>query len=488
MSDMDNAFATTLTEAMSVHASPPQQPADIDALASHAVDSLYAAQQQPHAASVDDQAVLSQQYSELMAQNELLAKENRLFDSFLQRNAAAAIEHDKSPKHGRRDKNRQQLELTLSDVRPHTSTASHQPSTQTRTCAEPLPLCAPCAVFQLDRNRLAVDELAYRSRQLSSLQQKSTSDLALLRSISLNMQLRQQELKKQAFEFQREVVMHKQQHATSNGRHTETAAAHLDTTGDSPNIDAGSSVRHGSGDGRGVASEVLLRFLNDQIRDKQGLIKKLGMKIRHQKAALRHMQQQLKQKEEQGDSLHSIDFHQLQIKNSQYNSRIKDKNEQLLALKSGAGTAVNRLNAIKKTLSHEAADNKHIRRSIKLKHELTQRMASELHKVEAEIRAESAKQGRLKQVQANPDMPHVMDYVRQKMELQQLTELDSNWDRKIEIAQMTHVPPNSVRVRQQRQQRVLQTSGRREQEGKEQWRALSVAAGGMGAVSSNMSQ
>ena len=134
---MDSTLSSPLTEPMSVPTSPPQRPVDIDVLASHAVDSLHSKQPHPHpqtlsvasssvspylAPSVDDQALMSQQYSELMAQNELLAKENRLFDSFLQRNAAAAIEHDKSPKHGRRDKQRQQIELTLSDV---TQTTEH---------------------------------------------------------------------------------------------------------------------------------------------------------------------------------------------------------------------------------------------------------------------------------------------------------------------------------------------------------------------------
>ena len=130
---MDSTFSTPQTEPLSMPTSPPQQSVDIDILASQAVDSLLS--KQPHsqagvmgsavaspymASSVDDQALMSQQYSELMAQNELLAKENRLFDSFLQRNAAAAIEQDKSPKHGRKDRNRQQLELTLSDVRART--------------------------------------------------------------------------------------------------------------------------------------------------------------------------------------------------------------------------------------------------------------------------------------------------------------------------------------------------------------------------------
>ena len=496
---MDGSLSTPPAETIALPTSTLQPAADIDVLASQAVDSLYSKNAHAHTASmsslsaspfmqssVDEQAQMSQQYSELMAQNELLAKENRLFDSFLQRNAAAAIEHEKSPKHGRREKNRQQLELTLSDVRPTATThlcvtLSQRPcpSAHRSTC------CVCSGASQLDRNRLAVDELAYRSRQLTSLQQKSTSDLALLRSISLNMQLRQQEVKKQAFEFQREVVMHTKQHHTSN---TAAARQHSDSVSDTNtcSTDVDGSVGAGGGGGGGgsaVTSEVLLRFLSDAIRDKQSTIKKLTMKIRHQKSSLHMMHQQLKQKEEQGDSLHSIDFHQLQIKNSQYNSKIKDKNEQLLQLKSGAGLAVNRLNSIKKIMSDELNDNRAIKRSMKVKHDMIDRMSSEMDKVELEIRMETMKQNKLKQVQSNPDMPHVMDYVRQKMEYEQLVEMDRNWDRKTEIAQTTHVQTNSARIQQQRrqyqqQQQQQQASTRREQEEKEQWRGLNVAVGG----------
>ena len=323
------------------------------------------------------------------------------------------------------------------------------------------------------------------------------------------MQLRQQELKKQAFEFQREVVMNKRQHHHtaaarhidhSTKQHNNNDTSHNDNNNNSSTVDATGSDRVGSNGGgsgseEGVTSEVLLRFLSDQVRDKQSMIKKLSMKIRHQKSTLHHMHQQLRQKEEQGDSLHSIDFHQLQIKNSQYNSKIKDKNEQLLALKSGAGIAVNRLNSMKKILSDEMNQNKTIKKNMKVKHEMIDKMSSEMEKVELEIRTETAKQNKLKQVQSNPDMPHVMDYVRQKMEYEQLVGMDKNWDRKLEIAQMVHVPPNTVRVRQQRrqyqqQQQQQQDSLRREQEEKEQWRGLSVATAGgtAGALFPTMSQ
>lgn len=42
------------------------------------------------------------------------------------------------------------------------------------------------------------------------------------------------------------------------------------------------------------------------------------------------MEGQLRQKDDMGDALHYIDFHQLQIENKQYVSRIEERNDELL--------------------------------------------------------------------------------------------------------------------------------------------------------------
>lgn len=44
---------------------------------------------------------------------------------------------------------------------------------------------------------------------------------------------------------------------------------------------------------------------------------------------------QLRQKDDMGDALHYIDFHQLQIENKQYVSRIEERNDELLKVTMG---------------------------------------------------------------------------------------------------------------------------------------------------------
>lgn len=78
-----------------------------------------------------DQLARSQQFAEIMQQNELLAKENRLFDSFLQRNASLVAEQpEKQAKSSsRRQHARPAHEPTISDVsNRHSNTRERESS------------------------------------------------------------------------------------------------------------------------------------------------------------------------------------------------------------------------------------------------------------------------------------------------------------------------------------------------------------------------
>ena len=253
--------------------------------------------------------------------------------------------------------------------------------------------------------------MEYRSKQLTALQNKSADDTSLLKAIALNLSLRMAELKKEAFEFQREVVTHPTQGTRVGGR---------------------------AGEGAPASAEVLLRWQSEKLRAKRALMEKLQLKIRHQRSQLTTLHNQLKAKQEQGDSLHSIDFHQLQIKNSQYNAKVKDRNEALLGLKQSTGVAVNRLNEVKRILSEQLAINRRLKGEKSTKSDLRVKMDAEMEKVMAEIAMEKDKKAKYQQLQANPEMPQVMDYVQQKMLLEQLEREKKNLDRKIEIGQMVN--------------------------------------------------
>ena len=62
------------------------------------------------------------------------------------------------------------------------------------------------------------------------------------------------------------------------------------------------------------------------------------------------VESQIKQKDEMGEDLKFIDFHQLQIENKKQVKDIDDRNEKLLKLNLDSGKIVQKLNYLKKNL------------------------------------------------------------------------------------------------------------------------------------------
>lgn len=89
------------------------------------------------------------------------------------------------------------------------------------------------------------------------------------------------------------------------------------------------------------------------------------------------LQQQLKQKEEMGEVLHAIDFDQLQIENSQFLSKIEEKNTELAALKLKTANILGTLNNFKKKLEHVGKDSEKSIHEMHQRKELIKKLARE---------------------------------------------------------------------------------------------------------------
>lgn len=76
-----------------------------------------------------------------------------------------------------------------------------------------------------------------------------------------------------------------------------------------------------------------MKYFQEKLEAKQAQCDKLAAKNNSLKQQIQKCDLQLKQKSEQGENLHQIDFQQLQIENSQYNAKIDQRNKQLLKLK-----------------------------------------------------------------------------------------------------------------------------------------------------------
>ena len=87
-------------------------------------------------------------------------------------------------------------------------------------------------------------------------------------------------------------------------------------------------------------AEKLVKYMEDKERAKDALIGKLTLKNTSLKAQITKAETQIKHKEEMGDDLKFIDFHQLQIENKKHVKDIDERNKKLLSLKLNSGKTV----------------------------------------------------------------------------------------------------------------------------------------------------
>lgn len=313
------------------------------------------------------------QFNDYMVQNELLAKENRLMDSYLHRKAG---------------------DLNWEEVQREVQKSNKQQGNKGLRVKE-------WTLTQFQKYNIAVAEHEYRTKQFKALEEKAAEDISLLKAIIEGIKIRINEMRKETYEFKRDIVIGGENQLTGT-----------------------------------IMAEKVVRYFEEKLKQKAALIEKIKLKNAAMKNHRGKMDAQVKHKEEQGDSLHSIDFHQLQIKNSQFNQKINERNAELLKLKMTTGKSVQVLNTAKRNLNELLVKSKQLRQNIKDRNEATVKLSEELVRVEAEVRKERKKNKKYKIQQSNPDMPQVLDYVNQKSLMYDLEAEVRNWQRKVEIIEM----------------------------------------------------
>lgn len=306
----------------------------------------------------------TEEFKRIMTENEMLAKENRLFDSYLHRTLG-------------------ELNMKMDDL----DAIRQMPDEYT------IPMFLKLS--------MAVQEHEIRTNQVKKVNAKAVEDVNLLKAIIEGIKIRIDELRKETYEFQRDIVL---------GSETEGNNA--------------------------VVAEKVVEWFESKLKAKDNLIEKLELKNKAMKEHRYNMDMAVRHKENQGDNLHSIDFHQLQIKNQQYNQKIKLLNKELLSAKATTVRTVQVLNTKKKELSDILAKGSTLKADIKDREGGLIRLQFELEKVGNEIKKDEAKNKKFKIQQSNPDMPHVLDYVKQKSQMYELEGAVRNWARKVDIIEM----------------------------------------------------
>eukprot|EP01138_Halocafeteria_seosinensis_P000498 gb/GECG01000512.1/.p1 GENE.gb/GECG01000512.1/~~gb/GECG01000512.1/.p1 ORF type:complete len:381 (+),score=63.34 gb/GECG01000512.1/:1-1143(+) len=249
---------------------------------------------------------------------------------------------------------------------------------------------------------IASSELDHYQKENQSMDKKYTQMIETLKAVLEQTNIRIRELEKEGYEFRRDIVQ-----GAENSR-----------TGK-------------------IMAEKVTKYFEDKLRAKDALVEKLRLKNTSLRNSIKKAETQLRQKEEMGDVLHYIDFHQLQIENKQYLQKIEEKNQQLLQLKMSTGQTVQTLNALKHRLNTLLQECSWRKQEISTRSELLQRLKQENEQVANEIKkGESQVHSLSGQLSATENLPRTMDYVEQKEKMQNLERELSNWERKLEISEM----------------------------------------------------
>ena len=223
-----------------------------------------------------------------------------------------------------------------------------------------------------------------------------------LRAVLEETEIRIIELKRDAYEFKRDVVV--------GAENTRTGK---------------------------IMAERVTRYLEEKLKMKDSIIEKLRLKNATLKSQIHKVEKQLSQKEEIGDVLHYIDFHQLQIENKQYLAKIEERNEELLAVKLSTGKTLRVLNDLKLRLNEKVNESDWLKNEIQNKKSLLQKLKQESNKVKKEVSIEKRTTNKLRQqIDEASEMPNVEDYIMQKRCMYDLQSTLKNWQKKIEILEM----------------------------------------------------
>ncbi|NXE19208.1 CC113 protein, partial [Ardeotis kori] len=185
-----------------------------------------------------------------------------------------------------------------------------------------------------------------------------------------------------------------------------------------------------------IASEKLLRYMEEKNRQRDLLREKLRLKNYLLNRYKKKLQQQLRQKEQMGETFHEIHLQELQVRNAQYQEKIGEKNEELLQLKLTSAKTAQVLNSYKRKLQDAMATSTSLMKDLSQRKELLKKIEREAVVVEEQrAKAESVNR-QLQTLLSDYRVPPVMSYVQKKMAVTDLKKSLKAWERKVAVAEM----------------------------------------------------
>ena len=204
-------------------------------------------------------------------------------------------------------------------------------------------------------------------------------------------------------------------------------------------------------------AEKLSKYIFDKALQKEAQIEKLTQKNVTLKVAILKAEAQIKQKEEMGDDLKFIDFHQMQIANKKHVKEIEERNRKLIKLKLSSGSTTQMLTKLKKNLSEAEYRAAQFKKDKQAKLASLAKKQADIEKTDKATFEISEKQRELKQlVQNKKDMPEPLNFVKQRNDCVKEARENQDWKRKIEISEFEAKKARAYRRKYEQNQQLQQ--------------------------------
>ncbi|XP_062923455.1 coiled-coil domain-containing protein 113 [Mobula hypostoma] len=320
---------------------------------------------------------------EISASNAAMQRENAMYDKYYERMV---------PK-----EEVQQLQIVPPEVQAAQSRSRHRSRSRTATIERLLNLTAE------QKCNMAHRELEETKEMLAKLRQDSNRTIQNLQATLEEAECALTEIKKVVYEFEHDIA------TFSQGKKEST-----------------------------IITETLFKYFEDKIHAKEMLIDKLQLKNHAWKMLKAKMHQQLRLKEEAGEMLREVDFHQLKIENTQFLRQIEQYNQDLLQLKVTTGKTQIVLNSYKRKLQKMLAETKQLISEIKSRHELLQKIELETTEVEEDKAKAERLNRKFRNDISNYKVPDIPEYVQETWNHFDLDKKMKTWERKVDVAELSY--------------------------------------------------
>jgi|EP01047_Picozoa_sp_COSAG01_P011671 hypothetical protein len=306
-----------------------------------------------------------------IGENESLERENALFTAFMDRQSL-----------GKGDEHT----MANEQVQPHA---------RRKVVDEKVSACVPIE----QRTEVAQQEVEDLKEDINATREHSAKLLDRLLAIMEECTMRTAQVKKDVYEFRREVVI------------------------------GGENPRTGK-----IVAEKVIRYFEEKLRQNDSVVDKLKLKNQALKIQIQKLDKQLGEKEEMGQALSAIDFDQLRIENQQYVEKINVRQKELVKLKQTAGKTVHVLNSLKEKLTALTRHSAALELQTAERGQQLAMVKDEICRVQEERSHAQRENRNARQAETEIKMPHIMDYVHRRVNEDEARRQCESWQRKAEIA------------------------------------------------------